>query len=40
MQVSTGEGCDLTAHTVENMVVKFAKVCIADGCTMRAESIV
>lgn len=29
---STGEGCDLTCHTVENMVVKFAPVTIGDGC--------
>ena len=36
---STGEGCDITCHTVENMVVKFAPVSIGAGCSMRAESV-
>lgn len=36
---STGDGCDLTCHTVENMVVKFAPVSIGDGCHMGANSI-
>ncbi|KAJ1452942.1 hypothetical protein M885DRAFT_297177 [Pelagophyceae sp. CCMP2097] len=37
---STGEGCDLTAHTVENMVVKFAPVTIGAGCAMHAGALV
>jgi len=36
---STGEDCDLTAHTVENMVVKFAPVTIGEGCDMGANAV-
>ncbi|KAJ8613584.1 hypothetical protein CTAYLR_006155 [Chrysophaeum taylorii] len=36
---TTGDGSDLTCHTVENMVVKFAKVTIGDGCCLNANAI-
>ena len=36
---STGSGCDLTCHTVENMVVKFAPVTISKGASMRSGAL-
>ena len=38
-RASTGEGCDLTCHTVENMVVKFAPVTIGPGAAMDEASV-
>ena len=37
--VSTGDGADLTAHTVENMVVKFSTVIIGSDCAMAANTV-
>jgi len=37
---TTGDECDLTCHTVENMVIKLAKVTVGKGATMHAESVV
>jgi len=37
---SVGDDCDLTCHTVENMVIKLAPVKIGRNCTIRAGGIV
>ena len=37
---TTGDECDLTCHTVENMVIKLARVTVERGATMHAESVV
>eukprot|EP01059_Diplonema_ambulator_P002094 TRINITY_DN11727_c1_g1_i1.p1 TRINITY_DN11727_c1_g1~~TRINITY_DN11727_c1_g1_i1.p1 ORF type:complete len:2221 (+),score=342.23 TRINITY_DN11727_c1_g1_i1:731-6664(+) len=37
---SVGVKCDVTCHTVENMVIKLAKTTLHDKCTMRAGALV
>ena len=38
--VSIGDECDITCHTVENMVIKLATVKLGNHATMSVESVV